>query len=155
MATQDLVGQQQGHRDALRQLVMDCLANESAQEAPDHHSSTLYEAILRTSVPFCFHSASTVAGNANAAPEGSVQAFDTVKDFGCGGSQPLWQTLPYAAVSCISRSIGDEGVACRGLGYRPRPGSASPNVRRQAAAMPNPPYCASILARKMLLRADC
>lgn len=45
VATQDLAGQQRDHRDALRQLVMDCLANESAQEAPDHHSSTLYEAI--------------------------------------------------------------------------------------------------------------
>ena len=45
VATQDLAGQQRDHRDALRQLVMDCLANESGQEAPDHHSSTLYEAI--------------------------------------------------------------------------------------------------------------
>jgi 5-methylcytosine-specific restriction enzyme subunit McrC len=45
VATQDLVGKQQDHRDALRQLVMDCLASESAPEAPDHHGSTLFEAI--------------------------------------------------------------------------------------------------------------
>ena len=32
-------------RDALLQLVMECLANESAQEAPDRHGSTLFEAI--------------------------------------------------------------------------------------------------------------
>jgi len=45
VATQDLVGKQRDHRNALRQLVMDCLASESAREAPDHHGSTLFEAI--------------------------------------------------------------------------------------------------------------
>ena len=45
VATQDLAGKQRDHREALRQLVMDCLARESAQEAPDHHGSALFEAI--------------------------------------------------------------------------------------------------------------
>jgi 5-methylcytosine-specific restriction enzyme subunit McrC len=45
VATQDLAAKQRERRDALRQLVMDCLAIESAQEAPDHHRSTLFEAI--------------------------------------------------------------------------------------------------------------
>lgn len=45
VATQDLAGTQRDHREALRQLVMDCLARESAQEAPDHHGSALFEAI--------------------------------------------------------------------------------------------------------------
>ncbi len=34
--------------------------------------------------PSCFHSASTGVRNANAAPEGGVQAFGNAKEFGCG-----------------------------------------------------------------------
>jgi len=45
VATQDLAGKQRDHREALRQLVMDCLAHESTEEAPDHHGSALFEAV--------------------------------------------------------------------------------------------------------------
>lgn len=45
VATQDLAGTQRDHKEALRLLVMACLAHESAQEAPDYHGSALFEAI--------------------------------------------------------------------------------------------------------------
>jgi DNA invertase Pin-like site-specific DNA recombinase len=45
VATQDLTGKQRDHTEALRQFVMDCLARESAPEAPDNLGSALFEAI--------------------------------------------------------------------------------------------------------------
>ena len=44
--------------------------------------------ITKDFFPSCFHSASTVGTNANAAPEGGAQAFDNADRFGCGGKQP-------------------------------------------------------------------
>lgn len=45
VATQNLAGTQRDHRDALRQLVLDCLNHEDGLEADGKHGELLFEAI--------------------------------------------------------------------------------------------------------------
>ena len=98
--------------------------------------------------PSCFHSASTGGGNANAAPEGGVQAFDNACEFGCGGGiwtlakqdprLPLGCCSPAQAASySITRSMTEKSCA-DGMQNRQRPPLASaqtpPILRLSASA---------------------
>ena len=71
------------HSDVLQKLVAVCFGYESGQGAHGDRGRA-FRGVTHDFAPSCFHSASTGAGNANAAPWGGVQVFDNAKVFGCG-----------------------------------------------------------------------